>query len=200
MWVWNAGKVTSTECKGRSRDDYEQHATAETPNARIHTERGQKHTRSTQIQNNSNNSLSTNVLMSFPLCEHQQLLMRHQRLSSRYGSAQQPDLAQGTVCPIESQRARIRVSERVWCRIFRWYGLHGLQCGKPKAYERHRGASFSRRRGKYLVGPITGSSLAEVMWSRTSRSRIRLWRGSPKRTDVGGRDGESNSGPHSRKR
>ena len=40
--MWNAGKVTSTECKGRSRDDYEQHATAETPNARIATERGHK--------------------------------------------------------------------------------------------------------------------------------------------------------------
>ena len=72
----------------------------------------------TQVQNNSNNLLSTNVLLCFPSCEHQQLLMKHQRLSPRYGSDQQPDLAQGTVCLMESQRARIRVSELVWCRIF----------------------------------------------------------------------------------
>ena len=40
--------------------------------------------------------------------------MRLQRLSPRYGSDQQPDLAQGTVCLTESQRARIRVTELVW--------------------------------------------------------------------------------------
>ena len=48
------------------------------------------------------------------LCKHQQLIVRHQRLSPRYGSDQQPDLAQGTVCLTESQRARIRVTELVW--------------------------------------------------------------------------------------
>ena len=77
-------------------------------------QRHKPNTRSAQIQNNSNNLLSTNVLLCFPSCKHQQLLMRHQRLSPRYGSDQQPDLAQGTVCLTESQRARIRVTELVW--------------------------------------------------------------------------------------
>ena len=58
--------------------------------------------------------LSANVLQCILLCKHQQLIMRHQRLSPRYGSGVLPDLAQGTVCLTESQRARIRVTELVW--------------------------------------------------------------------------------------
>ena len=112
--VWNAGKVTSTECKGRQRDPYKQETLATRTANRSPQQRHKPNTRSVQIQNNSNNLLSTNVLLCFSSCKHQQLLMRHQRLSPRYGSDQQPDLAQGTVCLTESQRARIRVTELVW--------------------------------------------------------------------------------------
>ena len=92
--------------------------------------------------------------------------MRHQRLSPRYGSDQQPDLAQGTVCLMESQRARIRVSELVWCRIFRVAWLAWVAVRETQKYMSVVGGLRPHhRRGKYLVGPITGSSLAEVVWS-----------------------------------
>ena len=131
--VWNAGKVTSTECKGRQRDPYKQEPLATRTANRTMQQRHKSNTRSTQIQNNSNNLLSTNVLLCFPSCKHQQLLMRHQPLSPRYGSDQQPDLAQGTVCLWKvSELASVF---RSWYGVvfLEWHGSHGLQCGKPKS-------------------------------------------------------------------
>ena len=164
--MWNAGKVTSTECKGRQRDPYKQETLATRTANRSPQQRHKPNTRSVQIRNNSNNLLSTNVLLCFSSCKHQQLLMRHQRLSPRYGSDQQPDLAQGTVCLMESQRARIRVSELVWCRIFRVAWLAWVAVRETQKYMSVVGGLRPHHRcGKYLVGPITGSSLAEVVWS-----------------------------------
>ena len=78
--------------------------------------------------------------------------MRHQCLSPRYGSDQQPDLAQGTVCLMESQRARIRVSELVWYRIFRVAWLAWVAVREAQKYMSVVGGGFVliQARGKYL--------------------------------------------------
>ena len=175
--MWNAGKVTSTECKGRRRDPYKQETLA---NHAARTRMQPRHKQSrdrTQVQNNSNNLLSTNVLLCFPSCEHQQLLMRHQCLSPRYGSDQQPDLAQGTVCLMESQRARIRVSELVWCRIFRVAWLAWVAVRETQKYMSVvGGASFSyRREASISIGPTAGMGIPEAVggtqtfWYRAPR-------------------------------
>ena len=111
------------------------------------------------------------------LCKHQQLIVRLQRLSPRYGSDQQPDLAQGTVCLMESQRARIRVSELAWCSIFRVAWLAWVAVRETQKYMSVvGGASFSyRREASISIGPTTGMGIPEVVggtqtfWYRAPR-------------------------------